>query len=108
MDLNQGGEKTSPKQGKSQHLHSAVLWIVLILVLVLSTCALALSIYTSVAKTNHDNQLEETNIQLERLATTIDNMSSLLLHISNTTKKHEQRPLKDLLVILRPTTHRLI
>ena len=87
MDLR---EKTSLEQGKSQHLHSAVLWIVLILVVVLSTCALALSIYTSIAKTNHDNQLEEANIQLERLATTIDNMSSLLLYISNTTKKHEE------------------
>ena len=90
MDLNQGGDKTSLEQGKSQHLHSAVLWIVLILVVVLSTCALALSIYTSIAKTNHDNQLEEANVQLERLATTIDNMSSLLLYISNTTKKYEE------------------
>ena len=87
MDLNQEGEKTSGhKQGKSssQHLQNAVLWIVLVLVVVLSTCALALSIYASVAKTDHDSKLKETNAQLERIATTIDNMSSLLLHISNT------------------------
>ena len=74
MDLSQKGEKTGLKV-KSQCQQSTALWVVLILAFVLSTCALALSVYTSVAKTKQDKKLEETDIQLDRITATIDNMN---------------------------------
>ena len=62
MDLNQEREKTNPKQERSQRqqFESVILWIMVVLAIVLSTCALALSIYASVAKTDNDSKLKET------------------------------------------------
>ena len=62
MDLNQEREKTNPKQERSQRqqFESVILWIMVVLVMILSTCALALSIYASVAKTDNDSKLKET------------------------------------------------
>ena len=92
MDLNQEGEKTNPKQERSQRQQSIILWIVVVFAIVLSTCALALSIYASVAKTDNDSKLEETNAKFDRIASTVNDMSSLLMQISsNTTKQHEDR-----------------
>ena len=93
MDLNQEGEKTNPKLERSQRQQSVILWIVVVLAIVLSTCALALSIYASVAKTDNDSKLEETNVKFDRIASTVNDMSSLLMQIlsSNTTKQNEER-----------------
>ena len=92
MDLNQEGEKTNPKLERSQRQQSVILWIVVVLAIILSTCALALSIYASVAKTDNDSKLEETNAKFDRIASTVNDMSSLLMQISsNTTKQNEER-----------------
>ena len=92
MDLNQEGEKTNPKLERSQRQQSVILWIVVVLAIILSTCALALSIYASVAKTDNDSKLKETNAKFDRIASTVNDMSSLLMQISsNTTKQNEER-----------------
>jgi archaellum component FlaC len=94
MDLNQKEETTNPikRERRGQHQQSVILWIVVILVFVLSSLALALSIYASIAKTDSDSKLEEINVKFDRIASTANIMSSLLMHISsNTTKQHEER-----------------
>jgi uncharacterized protein YukE len=91
MDLNQKEETTNPikQERRGQHQQSVILWIVVVLAVVLSTLALALSIYASIAKTDSDSKLEET---FDKFASTVNDMSSLLMQISsNTIEQHEER-----------------